>query len=94
MALTSRAEIAAALAEQVYRRASQDQALTDGEIGAVAETDLAPAGLKQSDDYFYNDSTGFVGRVVDVGGTVYVVFRGTDMSLGGAVNATPDHGAS
>jgi Ca2+-binding RTX toxin-like protein len=38
----------------------------------------APGNAAQG-TYYYDDSTGFVGRVVENNGTVYVVFRGTDL---------------
>jgi len=82
MATLSSLQVAAALAEMVYRRAEQDQALQLSDIDQNAQDlpmgDLASQGLTKVDNYYYDDNTGFVGRVVTVGDTVYVVFRGTD----------------
>jgi hypothetical protein len=81
MASLSDLQVAAALAEEIYRRSPNDQALDIADIGAQ-KVDLSknpPSGLKLQDDvYYYDDATGFVGRVVDGDGTIYVVFRGTD----------------
>jgi hypothetical protein len=75
---------AAALAEQIYRRNPADQALDIVSAGgSIPGSDLvlgpAPQGLTNVDNYYYDDSRGFVGRVVQTADTVYVVFRGTDL---------------
>jgi hypothetical protein len=74
-------QIAAALAEIDYRRASADQTLKLSSLPRGA-TDLAgvktPEGMTENGGYYYDDTTGFVGRVVEVNGKVYVAFRGTD----------------
>ena len=75
----------AALAEQVYRRAKEDQQLTDGDIGVRVVDGVfgnlqGPVLTTQGDGWYYNNATGFVGRVVSDGTTTYVVLRGTDMS--------------
>ena len=78
-------QIAAALIENIYRRSQQDQPIEiNNPLIGGRDVDLGlspPQGLSKLDDsgYWYNNSTGFVGRVVEVGGTVYVVFRGTDI---------------
>jgi len=36
--------------------------------------------LPPSGGYYYNDTTGFVGRVVEANGKIFVVFRGTDLA--------------
>src|SRR5262249_40512688 len=86
----TQAQIAAALCENVYRRSDNDQPLSLTDINAEASdvnlSDASPQGLTtDGSGYWYDNSTGFVGRVVDVNGTVYVVFRGTDWGTGGTV---------
>jgi hypothetical protein len=81
--LTNDLYIAAALAEQSYRRAAADQQIQDGDIGASGVS-LSPIGLQQdgTSAFYYNNATGFVGRVVIANGKVFVAFRGTDMAGG------------
>jgi hypothetical protein len=88
-------QYAAALAEMVYRRSQDDQRLDITQTGGtipgedVSLTDankqpLFPPSLTldPGTGYYYDDSTGFVGRVVrNPDGTIYVVFRGTDSGL-------------
>jgi hypothetical protein len=74
-------QIAAALSEQIYRRSDADQDLKDQDIGITRFITFgtAPTGLTAEDDgYYYNDATGFVGRVVEANDKIFVVFRGTD----------------
>ena len=80
MALTP-LQVASALAEISYRRAEEDQALDISSVGGsdFSVGDLSAQGLILNGGYYYDDSTGFVGRVVNVGGTIYVVCRGTDL---------------
>jgi len=86
-------ETAAALAEEGYRRDPKDQQLADqGVNGAngigvggvqLSPTVLSGTNLKSGGDaFYYDDTTGFAGRVVTSGNTVFVVFRGTDMAGG------------
>ncbi|WP_420970809.1 calcium-binding protein [Bradyrhizobium sp. B120] len=73
---------AAALAEIVYHRATQDRPLAYGDLGAAAiPLETTPVGLKASDDgtSFYSPR-GFVGQVVAKDNVLYVVIRGTDLS--------------
>lgn len=79
-------ELAAALAEEIYRRADGDNPI-DIELDLnVTSVDLAEvSGLTRNEDatlenkeYYYYSEKGFVGRVVEKDGVVYVVFRGTD----------------
>jgi hypothetical protein len=85
MASLTQAQVAAALAEMSYRRAPQDQALDLSDIlPGATDANLSenpPQGLTTPDSsgYYYDDNTGFVGRVVETSDTVYVVFRGTDL---------------
>jgi len=90
-------QIATALAEDSYRRSSSDQALSLSDIAPGAanlglsgpsESDLTQMGMTSDGGYWYDDFTGFVGRVVNVNNTIYVTFRGTDMSGGGSDLAT------
>src|SRR4051812_11828256 len=77
-------QTAAALAEQVYRRAAKDQQLTDADIQVSGVTGLRAANIYEDGNsaFYYDDATGFTGRVVvnNKDDTVYVVFRGTDMA--------------
>lgn len=83
-------ELAAALAEEIYRRADGDNPIdVVGDLGATP-IDMRPfledaSGLHfnsnatpENQDYYFYSSKGFVGRVVEKDGVVYVVFRGTD----------------
>ena len=85
-------QIATALSEDSYRRSDSDQAITLADLSQNA-TDVAlrttPQGLTtDGSGYWYDDSTGFVGRVVSVNGTIYVVFRGTDIGTAGSLSDT------
>src|SRR6266849_4912931 len=81
---------AAALAEMVYRRNPADQAIDIvGTGGKIPGTDLdltanPPQGLTPAggSGYYYDNATGFVGRVVETESADYVIFRGTDMAGG------------
>ncbi|WP_316179578.1 calcium-binding protein [Bradyrhizobium sp. SZCCHNRI1009] len=77
-------QTAAALAEQVYRRAAGDQQLSDADIQVSGVTGLRAANIYEDGNsaFYYDDTTGFAGRVVvnNTDDTVYVVFRGTDMA--------------
>jgi hypothetical protein len=81
MALTD-VELAAALCEQVYRRDSLDQQLEFSE--GFAETLVARenriSGFTQDAGFYYNNATGFVGRIVETDGKIFIVFRGSDLS--------------
>lgn len=75
-------QIAAALCEKVYRRSDKEQPLTDAEI-EVSSEQLSTSGTQLSFDggYYYNNNSGFVGRIVQASdGKVFVVFRGSDLS--------------
>jgi hypothetical protein len=85
-------QIAAALAESIYRRNSQNFQVTLRDLKAKAiivpdpNANWATSPLRsqqiqnlvEQDDYYYNVNTGFVGQIVEQGSTYYVVFRGTD----------------
>ena len=62
-------QIAAALAEQVYRHAAGDQAIGDVQIGVTGVSGLSATGVSLTEDetsaYYYDNVTGFVGRVVE-----------------------------
>ena len=79
-------QMAAALCEEIYRRATEDQQLTDNNLQVKAvdvSANLQGTGLVPTGDgWYYDNSTGFVGRVVSDGNTTYVVIRGTDFSGG------------
>ncbi len=73
-------QLAAALAEQVYNRNSDDDPITIGQLGlSVALLQQRPTGLTLNGGLYYSPR-GFAGEVVTDGSTVYVVFRGTDLS--------------
>jgi hypothetical protein len=87
----SEAKIAAALSEQVYRRAKEDMAISDSDFAdgfgiTINATEYARMDTKQTglvadkDGYYYNYSTGFCARVVEIGDTIYIVYRGSDAS--------------
>jgi len=64
MAVPSTAlHIASALAENVYRRSTTDQAVSIGDIGANAKTVNAPTLSNPDAGYYYNYATGFVGSI-------------------------------
>jgi hypothetical protein len=91
-------QTAAALAEQIYRRTTEDQQLTDEEIGVEAvNVNNLPSSITPDPNgvpgWYYDYATGFVGRVVTDGAVTYVVFRGTDMS-GGLSDAVTDIAAN
>ena len=83
-------QLAAALADEIYRRAPEDFAIDVLRDLNVARVDLRQASIstsygnaiEQRGDYYYGIDTGFVGRVVEKGNTIYVVYRGTDMAGG------------
>jgi hypothetical protein len=82
MAVLTDLQIAAALSEQAYRRAEQDQPLTDENIG-VDNSDLGVLTRFVADEgFYYNFASGFVGRVVETATQVFVVFGGSDASGG------------
>ncbi len=74
-------QIAAALSEQAYRRSDLDQQLNNNDIG-VADAVQSVSGMVEDGGYFYNYATGFVGRIVEANGKIFVVYRGTDVSGG------------
>jgi hypothetical protein len=78
-------EVAAALAEEIYRRNSQDQPIALGDVATNSKNDpnvVAPTSLTPKDGFYYDDATGFVGQVVDANGKIFVVLRGTDFEGG------------
>jgi hypothetical protein len=79
-------QMGAALCEQVYRRDDKDQQISDNDLNVQAVdvlSNLQGSGVVATGGgWYYDNSTGFVGRVVSDGTTTYVVFRGTDMSGG------------
>lgn len=82
-------QIAAALCEQVYRRDPNDQQIRDVEfaesnLGTVvlfnteeSRSALLVQGFRYEDGYFYNDDTGFVARLAQANGKLFVVYRGS-----------------
>jgi hypothetical protein len=88
--------LASALCEEIYRRDTREQSLgqsltpdykPDGFqsfVSGVVEAVVVRGGITGlSEDnryYYYNDATGFVGRVVEANGKIFVVLRGTDLS--------------
>jgi Lipase (class 3) len=55
-----------------------------GDIG-ISSIDLTndpsyPSFFSYNDGYYYNDSSGFVGRIIEADGKAFVVFRGSDLS--------------
>jgi Ca2+-binding RTX toxin-like protein len=76
-------QLAAALAEQIYHRNTTDDPITLGQLG-LGTVDLGKVSGLTSDDSVdgttYYSPRGFVGEVVETSDTVYVVFRGTDIS--------------
>lgn len=97
----SELQIAAALADEIYRRDVPDMRIVVGrdlDMKVVAFNDpngdpdnplpLATISTRRgdtitfADNYYYGMDTGFVGRVVEKGDTIYVVYRGTDMAGG------------
>ncbi len=77
-------QVAAALSEQAYRRSNLDQQLTDEDIGVSDDVagDLQGSPIVKVDGYYYNYATGFVGRILEANGKIFVVYRGTDVSGG------------
>jgi hypothetical protein len=77
-------QLAAALAEHVYRRGIDDNPITLSDLQVTAApVDGDVAGLTPSssaEQTFYYSSRGFVGEVVKKDGVFYVVIRGTDSS--------------
>jgi hypothetical protein len=86
MAILTEVQIAAALAEQVYRRNVKNFQVKLSDLGRdvealrVTAVEAARQGntLTYSDGFYYNINTGFVAEFVRVDGTYYIVFRGTD----------------
>lgn len=93
-------QMAAALCEQVYRRSDLDQQL--GVLPQQAPPGALPEGFGGSDiiahssningfdnenGFYYNDDTGFVGRIIEANGKVFLVLRGSDLS--GSWSAVP-----
>jgi hypothetical protein len=80
--------VAAALSEEVYRRDTLDQKLSSNDyegFGDSTPTNFlgsSVAHFTYSDGYYYNYNTGFVGRVVEANGKIFVVLRGRDLSGG------------
>jgi hypothetical protein len=74
-------QLLAALAEQVYNRSSNDDPITLGQLGMDVAPIQQPLGLTPNRGFYYSPR-GFVGEVVTDGTSVYVVFRGTDLSTG------------
>src|SRR6266702_973801 len=74
-------QLAAALAEEIYRRNASDNPIKLSDLGAQAVDVVTPAGFSTDssvDGLTYYTSRGFVGQVVLKGDTLYVVFRGSD----------------
>ena len=89
----------AALAEQIYHRDEDDFPITLTDLGVSSAADIVtPAGLTPftGDDHStaYYSPRGFVGEVVSSGDTLYVVFRGTDLSTSFSVALSQAVGAS
>ncbi len=80
VAPTTDLQIAAALAENVYRRDNGDQQIQFADIDVDPVTNLPVAGLTPQAGYYYNNTTGFVGSVTTKGNTAFITFRGTDWS--------------
>src|SRR6202012_1298870 len=55
-----------------------DIPVADAQIPAQSISALSQMGIQYDGGYWYDLNTGFVGRVVNAGGTIYVVYRGTD----------------
>ena len=86
-------QMAAALSEQVYRRANIDQQLLNNDIGeqillipqavnAAVRWPTAAGYAVTDQQFYYDDNTGFVGQIVRANGKIFVVYRGTDMAGG------------
>jgi hypothetical protein len=78
-------QLAAALAEEVYRRNPNDLPITLANLTGTSAVPLdPPPGLSVAagadGSIYYYSSRGFVGQVVLKDNTLYVVFRGTDAS--------------
>jgi hypothetical protein len=93
MAVLTDVQMAAALCEQVYRRADADQQLkynegfgnnipTNATIGQSVLASLEAKGFTYNNGFYYNNSTGFVGQIVEANAKIFVVFRGSDLSGG------------
>lgn len=86
MADLTQIQLVAALSEQVYNRNASDDPITLRDLGVtpLALPNLSSFGTFQSNgsagSTLYYTSHGFVGEVVQTDSTVYVVFRGTDIS--------------
>jgi hypothetical protein len=78
----SELELAAALAEEIYRRDAKDIPIKVSELG-VEQVNLPVSGFAKdttADATYYYTARGFVGEIVENDNAVYVVFRGTDSS--------------
>jgi Lipase (class 3) len=81
-------QMAAALCEQVYRRADNDQQLDSAEppssngFGSPISNAafVLPVGFTADNGYYYNNTTGFVAQVISTNGKIFVVYRGSDLS--------------
>jgi hypothetical protein len=77
-------QLAAALAEEIYRRNLKDIPVKLTEIGVAAVNLGLLSGFQSASatpidgGIYYYTARGFVGEVVQKGGLFYVVFRGTD----------------
>ncbi len=101
---TNSLHVAAALADEIYRRDTLDfgiRVLSD-EVADIAATAITLGHLTTRDgamvtqvgDYYYGMDTGFVGRVVEKDNVIYVVYRGTDLAGGLADIAAANLGYS
>jgi hypothetical protein len=85
--------LAAALCEEIYRRAPGEQSLGESTtllyhkegFASFYDDPITPkeptiVGLTNKESYYYNDDTGFVGRIVEANGKIFVVLRGSDLS--------------
>ena len=84
-------QIAAALCEEVYRRADEDQQIkynegfgnivpVNTELDQTIISGLQAKGFTLDNGFYYNNTTGFVGQIIQAGGKTYVVFRSSDLS--------------
>ncbi|MCC6780860.1 MAG: hypothetical protein IT537_30160 [Hyphomicrobiales bacterium] len=81
-------QLAAALAEEVYRRNLKDIPIKLADLGVTPRDFDQLTGFQRVDGsdsgggVYYYTNRGFVGEVVVKAGIFYVVFRGTDSSEG------------
>jgi hypothetical protein len=85
-------QVGAALADMIYRFNALDQPIDLADIGSEGSVtdfklDETPNGLTPVDNFYYDNNTGFVGRVVQANGKIFVVFRGLDLA-GSVFDAT------